>query len=101
MDSNTDSMTLVDSVWQVRYRRGTARVQGGPAPGFCRGLEVEIVLDTQRLGGTGAYLFASVLERFMGLFATLNSFTRTTVRAQDGELPLIVGVPRSGSQTLM
>ncbi len=98
---SAESRKVIDSVLQVAYRRGTARVPGGPAPGFCRGVEVEIVLDAQRLGGTGAYLFASVLERFMGLFATLNSFTRTTVRVQGGDQPLIVGAARAGSQTLI
>lgn len=100
-DDSAETRKVIDSVLEVRYRRGTARVPGGPAPGFCRGLEVEITLDGQRLGGTGAYLFASVLERFMGLFATLNSFTLTTVRVQGVDTPLIVGAPRAGSQTLL
>jgi type VI secretion system protein ImpG len=100
-DDSAATRKIIDSVLQVSYRRGTARVPGGPAPGFCRGLDVEITLDAQRLGGTGAYLFASVLERFMGLYATLNSFTRTTVRVLGADMPLIVGQPRAGSQTLI
>ncbi len=100
-DDSAESRKVIDSVLQVSYHRSTARVPGGPAPGFCRGLDVEIVLDAQRLGGTGAYLFASLLERFMGLFATLNSFTRTTVRKLGDDQPLIVGLPRAGSQTLI
>lgn len=100
-EDSAETRKVIESVLQVDYRRGTARVAGGPAPGFCRGIEVEILLDPQRLGGTGLHLFASVLERFMGLFATMNSFTRTTVRAQGGDLPLIVGAPRAGSQTLI
>lgn len=100
-EDSAESRKVIDSVLQVSYRRSTARVPGGPAPGFCRGLDVEIVLDAQRLGGTGAYLFASLLERFMGLFATLNSFTRTTIRQLGNDQPLIVGAPRAGSQTLI
>ncbi|MEO8270497.1 MAG: type VI secretion system baseplate subunit TssF, partial [Aureliella sp.] len=100
-EDSAETRKVIESVLQVNYRRGTARVAGGPAPGFCRGIDVEILLDGQRLGGTGIHLFASVLERFMGLFATVNSFTRTTVRAQGGDLPLIVGAPRAGSQTLI
>lgn len=100
-EDSAETRKVIESVLQVHYQRGTARVAGGPAPGFCRGIDVEILLDAQRLGGTGVYLFASVLERFMGLFATLNSFTRTTVRAQGADLPLIVGAPRAGSQTLI
>ncbi len=100
-EDSAETRRVIESVVQVNYRRGTARVPGGPAPGFCRGIDVEIVLDVQRLGGSGVYLFASVLERFMGLFATLNSFTRTAVRAQGSERPLIVGPPRAGSQTLI
>ena len=101
VEDSAESRKVIDSVMQVSYRRGTARVGGGLGPGFCRGLEVEIVLDAARLGGTGAYLFASVLERFMGLFATLNSFSRTTIRVLGGDVPLIIGPPRAGSQTLL
>ncbi|QDV25572.1 type VI secretion system baseplate subunit TssF [Aureliella helgolandensis] len=100
-EDSPESRKVIESVLQVQYRRGTARVPGGPAPGFCRGIDVEISLDAERLGGTGVYLFANVLERFMGLFATLNSFTRTTVRVRGSELPLIVGQARAGSQTLI
>ncbi|MCA9132473.1 MAG: type VI secretion system baseplate subunit TssF, partial [Planctomycetales bacterium] len=77
-DDSAESRKVIEAVLQVNYQRGVARVPGGRAPGFCRGVEVELLLDGERLGGTGVYLFASVLERFMGLFATLNSYTRTT-----------------------
>ncbi len=99
-DDRAEARQIIESVISVKYSRGVARVAGGPAPGFCRGVDVDILLDEERLGGVGAVLFAQVLDRFMGLFATLNSFTRTTVRSVGGDQPLLLGLPRAGSRSL-
>ena len=39
--------------------------------GFCRGLEVTVTFDDDRYPGTGFYLLASVLEHFLGQYATI------------------------------
>ncbi len=53
-----------------------------------RGTGVEIALREDRFAGEGdLYLFASVLNEFLSLHASLNSFTRLTVRGtQRGEV---------------
>ena len=100
-DDSAESRKLIDAIEHVQCRRGTARVAGGPAPGFCRGIEVEITVDEDNLGGVGALLFANVLDRFMGLYASMNSFTRTTVKIRNGEQTIFRGPPRAGSQVLL
>lgn len=42
-----------------------------------RGVSVELELDESAFEGTGAFLLASVVDRFMSQFVTLNSFTQT------------------------
>ena len=44
--------------------------------------------DEEHVSGSGLFLFASVLERFLALYCTVNSFTRlvATVQGRDGEL---------------
>jgi type VI secretion system protein ImpG len=58
-------------------------------------------LDEQKYVGTGAYLFASVLERFLGLYAAINSFTQLVVSTRQGEGVLKSWPPRAGEQQLI
>ena len=44
---------------------------------FCRGLDVTLEFDPRAWQVGGLFLLASVLERFLALHATVNSFTRT------------------------
>ena len=78
----------IDGVVGVSSRRTTAWVGSGELGGFARGLEVELELDETKFVGNSGFLFASVLERFFGLYASVNSFTRLVARfkQQDGEL---------------
>jgi type VI secretion system protein ImpG len=62
-----------------------------------RGLEIELDMQEDRFAGDGdLFLLASVLNQFFGIYATLNSYTRLTVRgAQKGSLyqwPPMLGV---------
>src|SRR5205085_12535414 len=72
---------VVEGVLAVSSRR----VVGRTGAGFCRGLEVAVMLDAQKYVGTGAYLFASVLERFLGLYASINSFSQLVARTNQDE----------------
>ena len=78
----------VDGLLSVSGRRvvGAVRTEGPLA--FCRGVEVSIRLDEDRFTGGGLFLFASVLERFLALYWTMNSFTKliATVKGREGEL---------------
>lgn len=56
-----------------------------PGIGPVRGLEVTLSFDEEKFAGSSAFLFASVLEVFLGLYATINSFT--TVRAKTTQNP--------------
>jgi type VI secretion system protein ImpG len=92
---------LVQGVTAVSSRRVVGRAGGGPAGGFCRGVEVTVEFDEEKYVGTGVYLFASVLERFLGLYASLNSFTQLVARTKQGEGVLRRWPPRAGEQALV
>jgi type VI secretion system protein ImpG len=81
------------------------RVVGRPASmswnGFCRGMEVTIQFDEEKYVGSGVFLFASVLEKFLGLYASLNSFTQLVATTQQREEPLRQWPPRAGEQILL
>ena len=80
---------------------GRGRVPGDVRGGFCRGIDVFVHLDEDRFSGSGVFLFASVLERFLGLYCTLNSFSRliATTNQREGELQR--WPPRAGEMTLL
>jgi type VI secretion system protein ImpG len=63
---------------------------------FARGHRVELDFDEEQFAGGGLFLFASVLERFLGLYASLNSFSQLVVRSQQRKLPLREWAPRAG-----
>ena len=94
-----ETRSAIESLRQVSCARGTARLAGNGA--ICRGLDVTVELDARRLEGNGAFLFATVLERFLGLYASINSFTRLHVRLQGREEVLRVFPPRAGDRPLL
>jgi type VI secretion system protein ImpG len=89
------------SLLSVESQPVVRRVVAGGQPGFCRGLSVRLHLDEERLRTSGAFLFASVLERFLTGYCTINSFVETvvTTSGRDGELRR--WQPRSGSRILL
>jgi type VI secretion system protein ImpG len=91
---------LIDGVLEVRSRRITGRPRGQSAEAFCRGVEVTVRFDEAKFSGSGLFLFASVLERFLGLYCSMNSFTKliATVKGREGELRR--WPPRMGEQIL-
>ena len=69
--------------------------------GFVRGMEVELEFDGQQYTGSGVFLFASVLERFLGLYTSINSFTQTVARVRQREEVLKRWPPRAGEIQLL
>jgi type VI secretion system protein ImpG len=93
---------VIEGITAVSSRRVVGRV--GPAEvasGFCRGVEVTIEFDERQYVGTGAFLFASVLERFLGLYASINSFTQLVATIQQREGILKKWPPRAGDRQLL
>jgi type VI secretion system protein ImpG len=72
----------IDGVLSVSGKRALGRYGGA----VCRGVEIHVEFDEDRFSGNGLYLFASVLDRFFALYASVNTFTRTvaTVARREG-----------------
>ncbi len=92
---------LIEGLVGLSSRRVVGRVDEGAASGFCRGVEVTVEFDEEKYVGTGAFLFASVLERFLGQYASINSFTQLVARAKQGEGVIRRWPPRSATRTLI
>jgi type VI secretion system protein ImpG len=89
----------------VKSRQVWRRIHTGRGSGFARGIESTLEFDEARYVGTGVYLFASVLEKFLGLYVSINAFSEmiatTTRRVQAALPPLKRWPPRSGQQPLL
>jgi len=81
--------------------RTGAIVRRSGRTGFARGTEVELLIDADKQDGGSAFLFASVLEAFLGLYASINSFTETVVRSKQREGELKRWPPRAGEMPLL
>ena len=80
-----ETRSALEAVRAVSSRRATARLAESGT--MCRGLDVELELDGRSIDAGTAYLFASVIDRFLGLYASINAFTRLGVRLHGrGEL---------------
>jgi type VI secretion system protein ImpG len=93
----------VDGVLRVAHRRTTAWVRSDEPDepgGFARGLEVALELDEDKFAEVSAVLFASVLERFFGLYASINSFSQLVARFRQRDGVLKKWPPRAGDRPL-
>jgi type VI secretion system protein ImpG len=69
--------------------------------GFCRGVQVTIEFDEEKFVGTGLYLFASILERFLAQYVSVNSFSQMTAKTIQKEEAIKQWPPRNGNRVLL
>jgi type VI secretion system protein ImpG len=74
---------VIDGILSVTSRRVVDRTGSPTSSGFARGLEVTIKFDERNFAGIGVFLFACVLERFLGLYASINSFTKLVGKTRE------------------
>lgn len=85
----------------VDTRPGVARLPGGRAGAFARGLDVTLTFDQQAWVSAGLYPLAQVLERFLALQVSVNAFSRTMVALRGRPGIVARFAPRSGTRTLL
>jgi type VI secretion system protein ImpG len=73
-----ETRAAIEALLAVTAAPGTARVSGARGGAFCRGLDVVLEFDPPAWQSGGLYLLAAVLDRFLALHATVNSFVRTS-----------------------
>ncbi|MCS7314545.1 MAG: type VI secretion system baseplate subunit TssF [Bryobacterales bacterium] len=91
----------IAGITQVHSEPHFARVRSDYGVSFARGLRVHVRLDEQQFEGGGAYLFASVLENFLGLYVAMNSFVEVVVSTEQRKEVMRAWPPRAGRQILL
>jgi type VI secretion system protein ImpG len=99
--SSDEFESVITGLRTLRTRRVVGRVGGPVSAGFCRGVEVTLGFDEEKFVGHGLFLFASVLERFLALYSSINSFTKTVATTNRRESPLRSWPPRAGEKVLL
>ncbi|MEM9589194.1 MAG: type VI secretion system baseplate subunit TssF [Planctomycetota bacterium] len=82
------SRQLVEGLVELRHNKVTRQIGPLCEGEFARGSQLTVVLDEDHYQAVGAFLFASVLQRFLGLASGINSFVETVVetKQRDGVL---------------
>ena len=68
---------------------------------FCRGVQVTVTFDEEKFVGTGLFLFATVLEHFLGQYVSVNSFSQLIAHTIQRKERLKIWPPRNGNRILL
>jgi len=91
----------IDGILSLRSEPHFARLRSPHGISFARGTRVALELDEDQFAGTGAYTFASVIDVFLGLYTSMNSFSQLAVRTRQRKRVLKQWPPRAGQKILM
>jgi type VI secretion system protein ImpG len=91
----------IQGITNVSSRSALTQITSEEGVSFVRGRRVEIEFDEEKFTGGGVYLFASLLERFLGLYVSLNSFTILAARTRQRKEVLRQWLPRTGNRVLI
>ncbi|MGO9258642.1 MAG: type VI secretion system baseplate subunit TssF [Bryobacteraceae bacterium] len=91
----------IDGILNLRSEPHFARLTSAYGVSFARGTRVELELDEEQFAGTGAYTFAAVIDVFLGLYTSMNSFSQLVVRTRQRKKVLKQWPPRAGQKILM
>ena len=91
----------IDGITALRSEPAIGRLPNVPiGAGYVRGLRTAIQFDEGQYPGGSLFLFAAVLERFLGLYVSVNSFNRMVAENRQGKT-VKQWEPRTGEQTLL
>lgn len=96
-DNSPSTRQQINGIISVQSQHVTKRI----GMSFSRGVRVTIEFDEDKFVGAGLYLFASLLERFLGQYVTINSFSQLSVKTIQRKEVLKEWAPRSGNQVLL
>ena len=88
-------------ITKIESRKVVRQIGQRVGSGFVRGMETTLEFDEEQFVGSGLYLFACVLEKFFGLYVSLNSFNQTVMTTKQREGIVKRFPPRTGEQVLI
>ncbi|MBF0225363.1 MAG: type VI secretion system baseplate subunit TssF [Desulfobacterales bacterium] len=81
----TDVYQQISGIRAMTSKRVVRRIGTEAWRGFCRGIELTLEFDERFYVGSSAFLLASVLNYFIPLYASINSFTQLIIKSTQRE----------------
>jgi type VI secretion system protein ImpG len=95
------SSKQIEGILELKSRPSFARILSENGITFARGTRVEMHFDEENFVGGGVYLFASVIENFLGQYVTLNSFSQMSLATRQRKEVVRLWPPRAGTKILL
>lgn len=99
--SRRDITVQLGGLRELRTRRVLRRMGQEAWRGFCEGTEVTLLIDERNFTGGEGFLLAAVLNRFVALYASVNSFTQLVARSTQREGIWKTWEPLAGDQNVL
>ena len=96
-DNSPATRQQINGIAQLQPELVTKRI----GHSFCRGVKITITFDEDKYVGTGLFLFATVLEHFLGQYVSINSFSQLVARTIQRKERLRQWPPRNGNRILL
>ncbi|HEY8560321.1 MAG TPA: type VI secretion system baseplate subunit TssF [Pyrinomonadaceae bacterium] len=100
-DDSSATRKQILGITGIESRKVVRRIGEHIGAGFVRGLQTTLTMDEEEFVGSGMFLFACVLERFFGLYSSMNAFNQMVLRTKQREEDVRVFPPRTGEQILL
>lgn len=91
----------LSGISDVRSRAASTTLRTEHGLAAARGRLVELDLDEDRFAGASLFLFATVVERFLAMYASLNSYSQLVVRSTRRRGVVRQFPPRSGLRPIL
>nr|WP_275448203.1 type VI secretion system baseplate subunit TssF [Mesorhizobium sp. IRAMC:0171] len=93
-----ETSVLIDAITSIDTKSSTARLSDGS---IAKGVDITITFDDTTVDRGLALLFGSVLSHFLGLYASINTFSRLTIKLSGTVLPIVRFPPRTAAEVLI
>jgi type VI secretion system protein ImpG len=96
-DNSPSTRQQIEGIVSLSPEHVTKRI----GQSFSRGVQVTVEFDEDKFVGAGLYLFASILERFLAQYVSVNSFSQMVAKTIQQKEIMKKWTPRSGNRALL
>jgi type VI secretion system protein ImpG len=100
-DDSSVTRKQILGITGVETRKIVRQIGDHIGAGFVRGIETTLTFDEEQFVGSGMFLFACVLDRFMSLYSSVNSFNQLAIRSEQREETIKLFPARAGEQEVI
>jgi type VI secretion system protein ImpG len=91
----------IDGILSLSAKPHFTRLMSEEGVSFVRGTRVEMEIDEDQFVGSGVFTFCAVLDVFLGLYTSMNSFSQLAIRTRQRKGILKQWPARSGKKILL